>query len=220
MANRTIELNETIYRYLIEATLREDDLLRELREETWQMEDRCMQIAPEQGQFMGLMVELMGARLAVEVGTFTGYSSICVARALPPTGRLIACDASEEWTATARKYWKLAGLETRVELRLGPGIESLESLLAEGLAGQVDFAFIDADKVNYPNYFDLCFELLRPGGLIAIDNALRDGDVADPENNKPETVAIRNLNAAIREDDRVSCSLVPIGDGVMLARKR
>lgn len=220
MASRTITLTDALHDYLVRETLREPPLLAELRAETAQHPHANMQISPEQGQFMALLVELTGARRALEIGTFTGYSALCVALALPADGRLTACDVSEEFTAVARRYWKRAGVEHKIDLRLAPAVQTLESLLSSGLAGSYDFAFIDADKRSYDAYYEHALALLRPGGLVAIDNVLWGGDVADPGKNDEDTAAIRALNAKVRNDTRVSMSLVPIGDGLMLARKR
>lgn len=220
MANQTISLDDLLHDYLLGASLREPELLRRLREETVKMPQSSMQIAPEQGQFMALLAELIGAKNAIEIGTFTGYSSMWVASVLPEGGKLIACDVSEQWTAIARRYWQEAGLEQKVDLRLAPAIETLDALLAEGREGTFDFVFIDADKTNYDNYYERTLRLLRAGGLIAVDNTLWDGKVADPDVQDPDTVAIRALNEKVRDDARVTASLVPIGDGVLLARKR
>jgi caffeoyl-CoA O-methyltransferase len=194
--------------------------LVELREETAQLPGAGMQISPEQGQFMRLLVELIGARRTLEIGVFTGYSSLCVAQALPPDGELVACDVSEEYTAIARRYWHRAGLAQRIRLELGPALSTLDRRIAAGESGSFDFAFIDADKENYQGYYERCLQLLRQGGLVAIDNVLWGGSVADPENQKSSTLAIRALNALLKDDPRVSVSLVPIGDGLFLARKR
>ena len=179
-----------------------------------------MQIAPEQGQFMALLVELIGARRIIEVGTFTGYSALCMAEAMPVDGTLICCDVSDEWTGIARGFWREAGVEERIDLRLAPALQTLDTLLAQGKVGQFDLAFIDADKGNYAHYFERCLTLLRPGGLILIDNTLWDGRVADPEDKEEDTRAIRAFNDQLLEDRRVTISLVPIGDGLTLARKR
>jgi len=194
--------------------------LVELREETAQLPGAGMQILPEQGQFMRLLVELLGARRTLEIGVYTGYSSLCVAQALPEDGQLIACDVNAEYTAIARRYWQRAGLEQRIRLELGPALATLERLIAAGESGSFDFAFIDADKENYQAYYERSLQLLRRGGLIAIDNVLWGGSVADPGDQKSSTVAIRALNAQLAEDSRVSVSLIPIGDGLFLARKR
>jgi predicted O-methyltransferase YrrM len=179
-----------------------------------------MQIAPEQGQFMALLVRLLGARRCLEVGVFTGYSTLAVALALPPEGRVIACDISAEYTAIARRHWDAAGVAGRIELRLGPAADTLDALLAAGGAGSYDFAFIDADKPAYPAYYERCLALLRPGGLIAVDNTLWGGAVADPADQEADTRAIRAFNGRLHGDARVDLSLAPIGDGLSLARKR
>ena len=220
MANRPTALTDRLHAYLVEVSLREPPLLRELREETAGLPEAIMQISPEQGQFMRLLVELIGARRAVEIGTFTGYSALCVAEAMGPEGRLIACDVSAEYTAMARRYWARAGIAERIDLRLGPAVATLDHLLAGGAAGSIDFAFIDANKSDYDAYYERTLALVRPGGLIAIDNVLWDGSVADPKIDDADTNAIRALNLKLRGDERVGISLVPIGDGLTLARKR
>jgi caffeoyl-CoA O-methyltransferase len=213
-------MDDQLYDYLLEASLREPPLLARLREETAKMPLSVMQISPDQGQFMALLVELIGARQTLELGTFTGYSSLCVALALPDDGKVIACDVNEDTTAVARRYWKEAGVDHKIELRLAPALQTLDELIAAGAAGSFDFAFIDADKGNYPAYYEKCLELLRPGGLIAVDNVLWGGAVADPTDRSDDTEAIRAFNAKLRDDKRVSLSLVAIGDGLNLARKR
>jgi predicted O-methyltransferase YrrM len=220
MANRTIALTDRLHDYLVDVSVREPPLLRELREETAKLPMAMMQISAEQGQFMRLLVELIGARRAVEVGTFTGYSALCVAEAMGPQGRLVCCDVSPDYTAVARRYWARAGLTERIDLRLGPAVATLDQLLAEGAAGTIDFVFIDANKPDYDAYFERALRLLRPGGLIAIDNVLWGGTVADPTADDEDTNAIRALNRKLATDERVSLSLVPIGDGLTLARKR
>lgn len=220
MSNRSIGLDDRLYDYLLSASLREHPALARLRAETAAHPKVNMQIAPEQGQFMALLVKLIGATRCIEVGVFTGYSSLAVALAMPPTGRIIACDISEEYTAVARRHWEEAGVSGRIDLRIAPALETLDALLAGGGAGAHDFGFIDADKGAYPEYYERLLELLRPGGLIAVDNTLWDGDVADPGNREPDTVAIRTFNEHLRGDARVDLSLVPIGDGLTLARKR
>jgi caffeoyl-CoA O-methyltransferase len=220
VANRTITLTDGLYDYLLDVSLREPDVLRRLREETAKIPAANMQIAPEQGQFMALLVELMEARKAIEVGTFTGYSSLSVALALPPGGRLVTCDVNEEWTAVARRYWAEAGVADRIDLRLGPALETLDALIAEGEEGTFDFAFIDADKAEYDAYYERILTLLRPGGLVSVDNVLWSGRVLDTAKQDPDTRAIRAFNEKIHADPRVSLSLVPIGDGLTLARKR
>ena len=220
MSNRTVNLNDRLYSYLLEHSLREDALLRRLREETAKLPMSMMQISPEQGQFMNLLTEIVGARRVIEVGTFTGYSSICVARALPANGHLTCCDVSEEYTAIARRYWGEAGLTDRITLKLAPALQTLDGLIAAGEDGQYDLAFIDADKSNYDNYYERILRLLRQGGLVMIDNVLWGGAVADPAIDDADTTAIRQLNDKLHRDERISLSLVPIGDGVTLARKR
>jgi len=220
MTNRSISLTDSLYEYLLAASLREPDLLRRLREETAELPHARMQIAPEQGQLMALLVRLMGARRCLEVGVFTGYSSLAVALALPDDGRLVACDVSEDWTRVARRYWAASGVQHKIGLRLAPALETLEGLLAAGEAGSFDFAFLDADKENYPRYFEMLLELVRPGGLIVADNTLWSGRVADPANDEASTVALRRFNEQLHRDDRIDLSLVPIGDGLTLARKR
>lgn len=219
MTRRTISLTDALHDYLLGVSLREPEVLRRLREETGRLEQSNMQIAPEQGQFMALLVELLGARNTIEVGTFTGYSALAVALVLPDDGCVVACDVSEEWTAIGRRYWEEAGVADKIDLRLAPAAETLGALIAEGRAGAFDFAFIDADKEGQPGYYEQCLTLLRPGGLIAIDNTLWDGAVADPDVDDADTRAIRALNEKLHRDERVSLSLVPIGDGLTLARK-
>jgi caffeoyl-CoA O-methyltransferase len=220
MSNRTLGLDARLYDYLLAVSVREPALFAELREETSRLPNAGMQISPEQGQLLRLLAELTGARQALEIGVFTGYSSLCVASVLPADGRLVACAVSEEYTAVARRYWQRAGLAERIDLRLQPAADTLGELLAEGAAGTFDFAFIDADKEGYALYYERTLELLRPGGLMAIDNVLWGGSVADESNQSSSTLAIRRLNAALHADERVSVSLVPIGDGLFLARKR
>lgn len=220
MSRRTESITDELYEYLIRVSLREPVVLRRLREETAQLEQANMQIGPEQGQLMALLVELIEAKRVLEIGTFTGYSTLVMALALPEAGRIIACDVSEEWTRVARRYWAEAGVAHKIDLRLAPAVETLDALLAEGRAGAFDFAFIDADKESYATYFERALELVRVGGLVAIDNVLWSGKVADPEVTDADTEAIRALNAKLKDDGRVSLSLVPIGDGLTLARKR
>ena len=220
MSSRTIPMTDRLYDYLLKVSLRESPLLAALREETAKLPDAGMQISPEQGQFMALLVELIGARKAIEVGTFTGYSALCVAGALPPDGKLIACDISEEFTSVARRYWAKSGIGDRIELRLAPALDTLKSLLTNGGAGSFDFAFIDADKTRYGAYYEAILKLLRPGGLIAIDNVLWSGAVADGRKRDADTVALRALNEKLKTDKRISLSMLPVGDGLTLARKR
>lgn len=215
-----LPLNEQIYEYLLAVSRPEPDVLRRLREETAKLPRAMMQISIEEGQFLSFLIELTGARRTLEIGVFTGYSALCTAIALPPDGRIIACDVSEEWTSIARRYWQKANVADKIDLRLAPAIETLKQLVADGHANTFDFAFIDADKENYDAYYDHALTLVRTGGLIAIDNVLWDGRVADEANQEPDTLAIRRLNAKLRDDERVTLSLVPIADGVTLARKR
>lgn len=220
MSPRTIGIDDRLYDYLLGVSLREPGVLSRLRAETAKLPQAGMQIAPEQGQFMALLVKLTGTRSILEIGTFTGYSALAMALALPAGGRLIACDVSDEWTALARRYWREAGVEGRIELRLAPALDTVRSLLGEGGAGSFDLVFIDADKGNYLAYYEASLELLRPGGFMLVDNTLWDGRVADPANDEDNTLAIRAFNAALHDDARIDLSLVPIGDGLTLARKR
>jgi caffeoyl-CoA O-methyltransferase len=220
MSRQSIGLDERLYRYLLDASLREPPALARLREETAAHPRAGMQISPEQGQFMQLLLRLAGARRVIEVGVFTGYSSLAMALALPADGRILACDVSEEYTAVARRHWAAAGVAEKIELVLAPARETLDARLAAGEAGRYDFAFIDADKGSYLDYYERLLQLLRPGGLVAVDNTLWDGAVADPADRSPDTVALRAFNARLHDDERVDLSLVPIGDGLTLARKR
>ena len=219
MSPRTINLDDRLRDYLLEVGVREPDLLRRLREETAGYPLSRMQIAPEQGQFISLLLRLIGAHRTIEVGVYTGYSSLWSALALPGDGLLVACDINEEWTAVARRYWREAGVEGRIRLHLAPAAETLERLHADG-EGPFDFAFIDADKENYGLYYEQCLRLLRPGGLLAFDNVFWGGTVADPTADDPETRALKRLNRALHDDPRVDLSMVPIGDGLTLLRKR
>ena len=220
MSSRNGFIETHIYDYILANSLRDRDELKRLRQETRAMPMGGMQISPDQGQFMGLLVELIDAKRIVEVGTFTGYSSTAMALALPADGRLIACDVSDEFTRIARRYWQEAGVADKIELRLGPAVATLDDMLVAGEAGCFDMAFIDADKENYDAYYERCLQLLRPGGLILIDNVLWGGRPADANEQDESTVAIRALNAKIRADERVTASLLSIGDGLTLARKR
>jgi len=219
LSNRTLSIDDRIYDYLCDVSINEPELLRQLREETAQIEYSVMQISPEQGQFMSLLIKLMGAKRAIEIGTFTGYSSICVASAMPEGGKLICCDISPQWTDMAEKYWALAGLENKIDLHVQPAEQTLQMLLDDGAEKSFDFIFIDADKQNYIMYYEMALRLLRKGGIIAIDNTLWSGAVADPENTEPGTRAIRRFNEMIKDDNRVSQSLLTIGDGLTLILK-
>ena len=218
MSNKTLCVTEELYEYMLSVSLREPDILKDLRRETARDEHANMQISPEQGQFMGLLVKLLGARRTLDIGVYTGYSSLCIALSLPEDGRLIACDINREWTDTAKRYWQMAGVADKISLHLAPARQTLENLVDKE-PGSFDFAFIDADKINYDLYYEYCLKLIRPGGLIAVDNVLWDGDGADPAKEDPDTVAIRALNQKIHMDSRVEVSLVPIADGLTLARK-
>ena len=220
MARRTNYVTDELYAYLLDVSLREPPVMTRLREETASLEEAHMQIGPEQGQFMALLVELIGAQNALEVGTFTGYSALAVAMALPEGGRLVACDISEEWTAIGRRYWEEAGVAHKINLRLAPALETLDALLTEGRAGTFDFAFIDADKEGYDAYFERVLELIRSGGLITLDNTLWEGKVVDATVTDVDTEAIRAINTKLAGDERVTLSLLPVGDGLTLARKR
>lgn len=220
MASRSTPMTDQLAAYLRKVSLRDTALMARLREETAKQRYALMQISPEQGQFMALLVELIGARRTLEVGVFTGYSTLCVALALPADGRVVACDIDPEMTAIAQRYWTEAGVAEKIDLRVAPAAETLDGLLADGQAGSFDFAFVDADKANYGTYVEQALALLRPGGLLAVDNVLWDGKVADPSADDEDTLAIRAVNESLHRDERVSLSLVPIGDGLTLARKR
>ena len=215
-----LQLTDALYEYVHAVSVKESDVLRRLREETAPMPLAVMQIPPEQGQFLAFLVQLIGARRTIEVGVFTGYSTLWTASALPPDGRVVALDTSEEWTAVARRYWREAGVSDRIELRLGPAADTLAELLSESRAGTFDFVFIDADKQNYVVYYEHALRLIRPGGVIAIDNVLRSGEVIDPSVTEEGTVAIRTLNERLSRDPRIVLSLLPIADGLTLAMKR
>jgi predicted O-methyltransferase YrrM len=220
VSTHTLPITEAIRDYLLKTTVREHPLLQKLREETARMPRAGMQISPEQGQLLGLLVELVGARRCLEVGVFTGYSSLATALAMPADGQLIACDVSAEWTQIAERYWAEAGVSHKISLRLAPALTTLDALIADGQSQKFDFAFVDADKGGYAAYYERCLELLRPGGLLAVDNVLWGGSVADPADTDADTQAIRALNAKAGADPRVTLSLVTIGDGLLLVRKR
>lgn len=219
MSNKTLSLNNSLYEYILSVSLREPEVLARLRAETLQQPMSMMLSAPEQGQFLALLAQLIGARKCLEVGVYTGYSTLWVALALPHDGSVLACDVSEKWTAIARRYWEEAGVAERIDLQLAPALETLDRLLAADQADSFDFAFIDADKENYPYYYERTLQLLRPGGLMLIDNTLWSGAVADTSRQDPETCAIRALNDLVHADDRVQMSLLPVADGLTLARK-
>lgn len=221
MSTQILNFTDSLYQYLLSVGVRDSEILEQLREENAQHPRSVMQIAPEQGQFMGFLVQLLGVKKALEVGVFTGYSSLVVAMALPQDGQLIACDISDEYTAMARKYWQKAGVAHKVDLRIAPALETLGQLIAEGHSNSFDLAFIDADKSNYDNYYERSLELVRSGGLIVIDNVLWSGRVAAPvEEQDNRTKRIDALNRKIHADERVTMSLLPMADGLMLAMKR
>jgi caffeoyl-CoA O-methyltransferase len=215
MAGRAPFLPEKISRYIAEHAVREPEILRELRKATQSVPGAGMQIGADQGQLMALLVRLMGARRCLEIGTYTGYSALAVALALPADGRIVCCDVSEEWTAVGKPFWKKAGVEGKIDLRLGPALETLATL-----QGPFDFVFIDADKENYLRYYERCYDLLRPGGLIAVDNVLWSGEVANPQAQDTATAALRAFNDRVHQDARVELAMLSIGDGVTLAWKR
>ncbi len=220
MSPQTLHLTPELYRYLQSHSLREPDLLRQLRQETQAMPMAQMQISPEQGQFMAFLVQVMGAHRALEIGVFTGYSTLAVALALPADGRMVACDINPETTRIARRYWEQAGVAHKIDLRLAPAQDTLNALLAQGEANHYDFAFIDADKENYLLYYEQCLQLVRPGGLIMVDNVLWGGAVVDAAIQDRSTQAIREFNQKIYQDERITLVMLPLADGVTLARKR
>jgi len=219
MANKTLSLTNALYAYLVEHSVREPEILQRLRAETGQDRMSMMQIGPEQGQFMQLLVRLMGAKNCLEIGVFTGYSSLAVALALPADGRILACDVSEQWTGIARRYWQEAGVAAKIDLRIAPALATLDEFIESGRAGSFDFAFIDADKVNYLSYYERALTLVRSRGLIAVDNTLWGGQVIDKKQNSEDPQAIRRFNDRLYSDSRVQLSLLPIGDGLTLALK-
>jgi predicted O-methyltransferase YrrM len=221
MSNQSISLSDPLYQYLLANSVREPEILAKLRTETAQHPLVNMQISPEQGQLMGLLVQLIGAKKCLEVGVFTGYSSLAVALNLPDDGQIVACDVSDEFTSIARRYWQEAGVANKISLYVAPALETLDRLIKNGESGTFDFAFVDADKNNYGAYYDRCFQLVRQGGLILVDNVLWYGRVADPAmDNDKRTLAIKQINQQIYHDDRVQISLIPIGDGLTIARKK
>lgn len=224
MSNKTLNLNNELLQYLLDTGVRESSVLQALRTETLTdprfADNAQMQIAPEQGQLISLLVKLTGASRALEIGTFTGYSSICIASALPQQGRLVCCDLSEEWCAVAQKYWHLAGLAEKITLHIAPALATLQQLLSAGDSDFFDFIFIDADKTSYDSYYEASLKLLRPGGLVVIDNVLWKGRVIDPQVNDADTLAIRRFNLKLHEDQRVDYVMVPVADGLSLCLKR
>jgi predicted O-methyltransferase YrrM len=219
MLNR-LNINGGLSKYVFDVSVQETDCLRRLREETATMPLAEMQIVPEEGQLLAFLVRLLGVRKALEIGVFTGYSSLWTAMALPADGSLVACDISKEWTDIAQRYWREAAIEDRIDLRLGPALETLNNLFIEGHGESFDFAFIDSDKENYPAYFECCIQLVRPGGLIVLDNMLRSGEVIDPTITETGTVQIRRLNECIKRDQRIFSCLLPVADGLQLVMKR
>jgi predicted O-methyltransferase YrrM len=218
MSNKTVPMTDALYEYVLENWLREPELLARLRRETAAMPNANMQISPDQGQLMRLLARVLGVRRYLEVGVFTGYSSLSVALGMPDDGRIVACDVSEEFTSVARRYWNEAGVAGRIDLRLAPGVDTLDALLGEG--AEFDMAFIDADKPNYPHYYERCLQLVRPGGLILIDNVLWDGKVADSGVQDESTNAMREFNRKLAEDKRVDIALIPIADGLTCVTRR
>ena len=219
MSNRTLNLTDTLYDYVLGHSLREHPEQAALRDATRGHARASMQISPEQGQFMALLVKLMGARNTIEVGVFTGYSALSVALALPPEGRVLACDINEEYAAIGRPYWERAGVAGKIDLQLGPAQATLQAHLGDGEAGLYDFAFIDADKISYDAYYELCLQLVRPGGLLMLDNTLREGKVAERASDE-EVAALQALNIKLLHDERIDLSLLPLSDGITLALKR
>ncbi|UVM48838.1 class I SAM-dependent methyltransferase [Pseudomonas sp. B21-015] len=220
MTARTLNLDDSLYHYLLDVSLRETPLLKRLRDETQALPMARWQVAPEQGQFLALLVKLIGARRLLEVGTFTGYSALCMAAALPDDGSLICCDMPGDYNATARRYWQEAGLAGRIDLRLAPALETLAQLERQGQGEHYDLIFIDADKANYPTYLEHALRLLRVGGLAVFDNTLWSGRVLEANPESEDTRAIQALNRALKDDSRVDLSLLPLGDGLTLCRKR
>ena len=220
MGKESLELDNQLYQYLLSVSLREAEVLTRLRRETSQHPASIMQIAPDQGQFMALLIKLLGAKKTLDIGVFTGYSSLAVALALPEDGRVVACDRDPQATAIASRYWREAGVEHKIDLRLAPALDTLDELIDRGQADSFDFAFIDADKRNYDNYYERALTLLRPGGMVAIDNVLWFGSVVDPEDTDKRTIAIREFNQKLHQDRRVDISMLAIADGLTLALKR
>jgi O-methyltransferase len=216
----SLVLDDEIQQYVLDVSLREDDIARELRAATMRLFEHGMLVPPEEGQLLGFLVGLTSAATVVEVGTFTGYSTLAMARALPAHGRIITCDISAEWAGIGRPFWERAGVADRIQLEIRPAVETLDALLADGGAGTVDLAFIDCDKESYSLYFERCLELLRPGGLLVVDNVLWSGQVARPDVSDPETDSLRALNSALRNDERIELSMLPVFDGLTLAYKR
>ena len=220
MSSKTLFMPDEVHAYVVAHSVRETAAQRALRAATSRIPGAGMQISPEQGALLQVLVRTLGAKRYLEIGTFTGYSALCVALAMPASGRLVCCDVSDEWTSIARKFWRKARVESKIRLRLAPALETLDALLREGEAGRYDLAFIDADKENYAKYFERCMRLVRRGGVIAIDNTLWGGRVVDPSHQDADTRAIRAFNRRLHSDRRIDVALVPIGDGLTLAYKR
>ena len=220
MASKMNFLPDAIRRYIVEHSVRDSELLRELREVTAKEPMARMQVSPDEGQFLALLVQAIGAKRCLEIGTFTGYSALCVAQVLPADGRLVCVDKSEDWTTVARGFWERAGVAGRIDLALGPALSILDGMLEEGQASTYDFAFVDADKTNHANYYERCLRLVRSGGIVAIDNTLWSGAVADPGDQEADTNAVRALNDLLHRDERVAIAMLPVGDGLTLALKR
>ena len=219
MSRRTITLTDTLYDYCVQLGVREHPILAELRALTATMPGAQMQIAVDQGQFMAMLIRLLNAKRSLDIGCFTGYSALCVAMAMPQDGKVYSFDVDPKATDVAKTFWQKAGMQNKIQLNLGKAADYLQKMLDDGMAGEFDFAFIDADKQSYRSYYELALQLLRPGGLIAIDNCLWDGAVADPNDQDPQTIAIRELNAFVHQDERVDICLLATGDGLFLARK-
>ena len=219
MSSSTIGLSNELRKYMLDVSFRDDDILRQLREETLTLKEAQMQISPEQGALLSILTKILNAKKTLDIGVFTGYSSLVVARELPNDGLVVACDTSIEWTSIAKKYWKLAGVDNKVDLHLAPAVETLEKLIEDEQGSTYDFSFIDADKINYQSYYEYSLTLVKPGGIIAVDNVLWSGQVIDENDSEPATRAIRSFNEKLYQDDRVSISMVPVGDGLTLAYK-
>lgn len=220
MSRSTLGLPEDLQQYIFDHAVRETEIQRKVREETAEHPSSQMQIAPEQAQMMFVLAKTVNARLALEIGVFTGYSALAVAQALPPDGRLIACEINEEFAETARGYWKEAGVDRKIELRIGPATATLDALISDGYTNAFDFVFIDADKTSYPEYYERCIALLRPGGLVLVDNVFRGGEVTDESSDDDAVQATRQLNERVSSDKRVDACIVPMADGITIARKR
>lgn len=219
MSNRSIGLDDRLYQYVLDHSLREPDVMARLRAETAAHPHAVMQISPEQGQFMQMLVKLIGAKKCIEIGTFTGYSALAVAMVLPKTGKLVACDISSEYADVGKPYWQEAGVDKKIDLRIGPAAKTLKKMIRNGESGKYDFAFIDADKTGYADYYEGCLKLLRTGGLMAVDNVLWSGSVANPRARARDTLALKAFNKMVATDDRIDLSMLPIGDGLSLVRK-